>query len=431
MQKKLRMRLVALTVSAALAALLGEMGYRLLRTDDGKGLMHFRAADRTVFEPVDASETEQFTFQSSIQAVWPHPLLPPVAQLPAGVVVCPEPGKEVDWFGTGYTPARVGASVTQNVTWLPGARFFICYRGPRQPYFDADGCIEYRFNRFGLRDRPDLQLARTAGTQRVVCLGDSLTLGWGVRQDHNWPVLVERQLRDDGLQVEVVNCGVAGSSYADEYALALRHRHGRFQPDVVLVSLCLNDLVITNGKLGHYRTGSLRMQDLPEDLRSWWMHSQLLFALSRAMNQGSALDLDPDRDWVQELVDLPPGHLWYRIKGESPAVYWKGGAPQQALRDIRDWCRQHGAQPAVMVWPLLQGLTGDKPDAYPFAKLHQLVADFCRGEGIPCLDLLPPLLGHEPETLWVSPADMHPNEFAQTLVAPQIAAFVADQLPGR
>ena len=53
---------------------------------------------------------------------------------------------------------------------------------------------------------------------------------------------------------------------------------------------------------------------------------------------------------------------------------------------------------------------------------------FCAAEGIPCLDLLPVLKGHAHESLWVSPADMHPNELTQTIVKAAIAAFVADGL---
>jgi hypothetical protein len=66
--------------------------------------------------------------------------------------------------------------------------------------------------------------------------------------------------------------------------------------------------------------------------------------------------------------------------------------------------------------------------SYPFARLHAMVRDFCAGEEIPFLDLLPLLRGQRAEDLWVSPFDMHPNEQAQRLVAPALAAFVADLL---
>jgi len=375
--------------------------------------MHFRDAARQIrsIDPVD------WDFQQQIQVPWPREGLPPA-------IATPPVGAQQEWFGTGYAMPR--DKPLGNLTWRPGSRFFICYRGPQQPYFDADGCVEYRFNRFGLRDRDDLTLDKPAGTRRIVCLGDSFTLGWGVRQEHNWPVLVEQELHKQWPAVQVINGGGTGSAYVDEYELALRHRHGRFAPDLVVVTLCLNDLLITNGKLGHYRAEALPDADQPPEVRRWWMGSALLRDLGRGLSAGAALDLEPARDWTKELMELPAGHLWYRNKGETPDLYWVGGTPQRALRGIRDWCKEHGCRAAVVVWPLLQGLGEGR--FYPFAGIHGLVAGFCKAEGLPCLDLLPVLQDVPQETLWVSPADMHPNELAQTLVTARLAAFFADVL---
>ena len=409
-------RLLLLGVTTVLVCALAEVGYRALRTE-GEATMHFRDATRTIVPDKPTAE-EDLRFRMSIQVPWPRPDLPP------DFPTTPKPGAANEWFGSGYAMPR--DNLLGNVTWRPASMFFICYRGPQQPYFDADGCVEYRFNRFGMRDRDDLTLAKPAGTRRVVCLGDSFTLGWGVRQEHNWPVLVEAELRKEWPAVQVINGGGTGSAYVDEYELTLRHRHGRFGPDLVLVSLCLNDLFVTNGKLGNYSIAALPDSDLPEADRSWWMGSRLLRDLSRKLAADTALELDPERDVTAELMALPADHLWYRNKQETPDVYWVNGTPQRALRGIRDWCRDNGAVPAVVVWPLLQGLGDGR--SYPFAKMHALVVGFCKQEGIACLDLLPALAGEPQETLWVSPADMHPNEHAQVLVAPSIAAFVADGL---
>ena len=418
------MRLLALAIGGLVAATLGEVVYRSVRSTRPEVLMFFRDADGRAVVPGQAA-LEQLAFLCRIQATWPRPDLPPA------VPTVPEVGAYAEWFGTGYTMPRDDAQ--KNVTWRPGARFFICYRGPQQPYFDEQGCVEYTFNRFGLRDREDLTLDKPDGVLRVVCLGDSLTLGWGVRQQANWPVLVENELREDRgagqPPIQVVNCGGSGSSYADEYELALRYRYGRFDPDLVLVSLCLNDLIITNGKMCQYHSDALGKADLPAAEHRWWMGSELLFDMSRGLARSRALSLEVGRDWVRELIELPADHIWYRKKNETPAVYWKGGTPQRSLRGIRDWCEENGARPAVVVWPLLQGLAADAH--YPFERLHEMIAELCATEGIAFFDLLPVLSGQPEQQLWVSPADMHPNEHAQQLVAPALAAFVADILESK
>jgi len=412
---RLRSRLLLLTATLAVVGGAAELGYRAIRHPP-QSLMHFRDASRQL-RPADPAQ--QIAFHLQFQVPFAH------ADLPAAMTT-PPVGASVEWFGTGYQMPR--DNPLANVTWRPDSAFYLCYDGPRQAYFDADGCVEMRFNRFGMRDREDLTLAKPPGVRRVLCLGDSFTLGWGVRREQNWPVLVEGLLQQHNRGVQVLNGGGTGSAYVDEYELALRHRHGRFAPDVVVVSLCLNDLLLTNGKLCHYRTEALPDQELPSSARRWWMGSAMLRDLFRALAARRALDLDPQRDWTRELLDLPADHPWYRSKSETPAIYWGSGTPQRALIGMRDWCQQHGAGFAVVVWPLLQGL--GKERFYPFAGIHEQVAVFCREQGMPFLDLLPTLRGTPHEELWVSPDDMHPNERAQAIVAPILAEFLGPFLRG-
>jgi lysophospholipase L1-like esterase len=413
---RLRARLLLLTAALVVGCGAAELSYRSLRRPP-QTLMHFRDASRRL-RPTDPAQQIEFHLQFQVPFARP--------ELPAALTT-PVVGTVAEWFGEGYQMPR--DNPLGNVTWRPESVFYICYDGPRQDYFDADGCVAMRFNRFGLRDRDDLTLAKPAGVQRVLCLGDSFTLGWGVRREHNWPVLLEHQLQRDSRQIQVINGGGTGSAYVDEYELALRHRHGRFQPDVVVVSLCLNDLLLTNGKLCHYRTEALPDSELPPSARRWWQGSALLRDLFRAQAAGRALDLDPDRDWTRELLELPADHPWYRNKSETPAIYWGSGTPQRALVGMRDWCQQNGARFAVVIWPLLQGLGRGR--FYPFAGIHEQVAIFCREQGMPLLDLLPVLRHIPQEELWVSPDDMHPNEKAQTIVAPTLAEFLGPLLPAR
>ena len=64
---------------------------------------------------------------------------------------------------------------------------------------------------------------------RVVCLGDSLTAGYGLPSaDEAYPALLEKKLHDAGLDYEVVNAGVSG----DTSAGGLRRLDWSLQGDV-------------------------------------------------------------------------------------------------------------------------------------------------------------------------------------------------------
>ncbi len=49
---------------------------------------------------------------------------------------------------------------------------------------------------------------------RLVVLGDSLTAGLGLDADEAYPALLERRLREEGLEISVVNAGVSGDTSA-------------------------------------------------------------------------------------------------------------------------------------------------------------------------------------------------------------------------
>jgi acyl-CoA thioesterase I len=75
---------------------------------------------------------------------------------------------------------------------------------------------------------------------RVVCLGDSLTAGYGLPSpDEAYPALLERKLADAGYQFEVINAGVSG----DTSAGGLRRLDWSLQGDVkvLIVALGGND----------------------------------------------------------------------------------------------------------------------------------------------------------------------------------------------
>lgn len=78
-----------------------------------------------------------------------------------------------------------------------------------------------------------------AETVRILALGDSLTAGYGLDLADTFPVRLERALRDEGLDVAVINAGVSGDTTAGGltrlgWALA-------DQPDIAIVALGGND----------------------------------------------------------------------------------------------------------------------------------------------------------------------------------------------
>ena len=82
--------------------------------------------------------------------------------------------------------------------------------------------------------------ARGAESERlIVCLGDSLTEGYGLAPERAFPSLVERMLRERGQTVRVVNAGISGSTSAS--AVSRLRWQLRSRPEIVLIALGGND----------------------------------------------------------------------------------------------------------------------------------------------------------------------------------------------
>ncbi len=295
----------------------------------------------------------------------------------------------------------------------PAQKFFLCYTDAkklRRAWFDDQGRVRIRINRFGLRERDEITQEKPVGQKRIVCVGDSFTFGWGIPEEDGWVRRLEDELRKAGSDVRTVNCGWAGTVCVDEYWWGLQHRFHVFGPDAVIVTICLNDLIPSSGLnlIDPQRTTGIRILDL------------LLGAVGR-----SPLDLDPSRDWVQELLDLPRQQaIDSRLAGPDKPfeAMWSQGVPQASLRAMKSWCDERKIPLMVILWPFLQGLGEGR--FYPFRKLHELVAADCKAAAIPYLDVMPALAGTRDEDLWVTPADPHPNPLAQSLALPKIFQFV-------
>lgn len=89
---------------------------------------------------------------------------------------------------------------------------------------------------------------------RIVCLGDSLTFGTGVGYEESWPAQLEKNLNRAVWEplVEVINAGIAGFSFYDEWFFFLQRIY-RYNPDFVIVALCENDAELFGGTKENYK----------------------------------------------------------------------------------------------------------------------------------------------------------------------------------
>ena len=141
----------------------------------------------------------------------------------------------------------------------------LVYRYPTDPrgYFGADRRVVGRINALGLRG-PECAPEPTPGRTRVALLGDSFTLGIGVRDEDTLPAQLERALGPE--RFEVLNFGVSATDTVQQ----VQYLQGfvlRFAPQVVVLVFFLNDTE---------RDSTMRYLSQPHHLLALRRHSWLL-----------------------------------------------------------------------------------------------------------------------------------------------------------
>ncbi len=271
----------------------------------------------------------------------------------------------------------------------------LSYRNPSSTTRRYQG-VELRYNEAGLRDDPIGPKAEREF--RVLVLGDSVALGWGVAQEQTFSAVLQRRLAAElGRPVRVINTGVC--SYNTVMEVAWLHEHGfALAPDLVLLLYVPNDVLI---KSAIWAPGAGGNPD----------HPYLDFAMTKLA-----------RSWLIRLLL----HLESRRDARSVPVDpgdpgWQ--ASMAALRELVADTRARGVEVAVFFWTL--GAAGDPAQAALLAAARSATAPVVVDETGSWFTDAPP-------RSWMnSRIDPHPNALAHARLAERMHVSLRErqQLP--
>lgn len=103
--------------------------------------------------------------------------------------------------------------------------------------------VYFKTNSLGLRS-PEISPQKAENTLRILFLGDSYTIGWGVRENQAFPRVVEKNLQQiyPDKKIEVINAGLIGTGPSYDY-LFYKNEGINLKPDIVVVGTYLyNDI---------------------------------------------------------------------------------------------------------------------------------------------------------------------------------------------
>jgi hypothetical protein len=273
----------------------------------------------------------------------------------------------------------------------PNGKLVYTYPDNPRGYFNQKNEVSGTINAKGFRG-PDLAFEKPNGITRIAFLGDSFTLGMGVKDNDTLPASFERAIQSKYPNTQVLNFGISATSTKEQIKL-LEEYVIKFKPDVVVIVVFLNDA---------NRTGTINFISRPKMLAQVRKNSFFINALIDSVEKPIRYQ-EMIRHYQDGYVEGSPG--WEAIK--------------TALSKGKTLSEKQKFQLVVAVYPVLFQLD----DKYPFRHIHKTIEDYCSSFKIPFFDLFDGFIGKNASQLWVHKTDQHPNEIAQRIAAGKLSEF--------
>lgn len=225
--------------------------------------------------------------------------------------------------------------------------------------------------------------------KRILALGDSLTLGWGVPQAETFVARLENALQEKEPRTQFLNLGI-GNSNLTQLRAKFEIEGQSLNPDGVVYFWYINDAEATQ-------------IEKPESL----LGKSILTAFLAHSFHNLAQSLHLKKDFREVYNNHYQLESWQAFKKELQKLQFAAGPGKLK----------------VILLPDFRDLKN-----YPFIEIHRQVRELCTDLGIPHLDLLSAFQDKDSSELWVSADDPHPNSKAHEMIAKEVQGFIMGDL---
>jgi len=249
---------------------------------------------------------------------------------------------------------------------------------------NADGFRDYNYD-----------VKKPSSTYRIMMLGDSITLGWGVNSSDTFSKRIERKINNisNGKKFEVINTGIGGYNTKMEVEL-LKQKGLKYNPDLIILNYYINDPELP-------RKPSITFYYLQKNLYTyaffWDKFSNLLLRLKNE----SYLN------------------YYSQLYGNS---YEGRQVMLQSIGELAKIAHEKNIKLLIVVYPEFHNFKN-----YEFDYATNLVRNASASNSAYFLDLLPYFKKVNPESVWVSYEDAHPNALGHSIAADAITEYLIEK----
>jgi lysophospholipase L1-like esterase len=240
----------------------------------------------------------------------------------------------------------------------------------------------------------DYEYPQQHDTYRIIVLGDSITLGWGVDFNQTFPKLLEKRLNAGQHTIDVINTGV-GNYNTEMEVYSFLKKGTTYDPDMIILAYYINDAEIT-----HARPGPLTYFFLKSYLYS--------FVSDKLINYQARTKVE--KQYTTYYSDLYDPNFEGRKRAD------------EAITALSAYAKERNSTLAIVIIPEMHEFTN-----YTFTQVTTFVKDAGKKNNVTVVDLLPyfqyfEAKGYAPSQFWVSYEDPHPNANGQAIIAGGIYA---------
>ncbi len=257
--------------------------------------------------------------------------------------------------------------------------------------------IKEMSNSWDFRDNQQYTLTCPPGKTRITFIGDSFTVGHGIRNvDKRFANLVRHQ--NEAFDVQAL----AGNGMDTGHQLKLLTTLGDTELQYVVLVYCLNDV---SDIVPEYQ----QILDQIYERQPGYLVENSYF-LNTLYYRWIAF-ADPEiKNFYQFTLKAYESSVWEEQK--------------ERLAAFRDAIKDRNAQLMVVTFPFIHALGKN----YAYAQVHQQLDEHWKSLDVPHLDLYDVYEGHTAEEMRVNQYDAHPNERAHAMAATAIGEFLRTQI---
>jgi len=299
----------------------------------------------------------------------------------------------------------------------PGAGYTLMAPGK---HYEWRG-IPVDINSHGLRN-PETPYEKPKDTFRILNLGDSIAMGWGVGETETYGQQLEHLLNEQAtgsLHYEVINAAVPGWNLENELAY-LQAEGLKYKPDLILLDMTLvNDIYGKSALLAQKR--STPIEWLRTHTYFWpFLTIQLRWIEARAKGRERISVINPPTEAASYFPLDPKAKQWTTIWNETLA--------------IDRLAEENNAHFLLLLFPVEFQVLDESYSTVPQEVLTTKAVE----SNIPALDLLPAYRRaceekpggacHQEDHYLFADVWMHPSAYGHKLTAIEIKAFLDEML---